>query len=270
LYQPDSGTNWQFGARSYQTGGNWQFDSEHYQYWVHAGADGNFSIPDVRPGTYVLAAFTRGAVGEFSRTNLVVTMGETTALGELTWNVPRPGASIAWEIGVPDRTAKEFRHGDDYFRPLLWNQFSSEFSNPLEYTVGVSDWSKDWNYTQGGYLKDGKWSPWKWRIHFILTNAPAAGNATLTIAYASADDGRTEIYVNNENKPLKTVIPAIQGGDALIREGIHAKYDLEYVTIPMSLLKTGANAITLVQAGYDRPRLHVMYDYLDLELPVAK
>jgi hypothetical protein len=38
----------------------------------------------------------------------------------------------------------------------------------------------------------------------------------------------------------------------------------------MSLLKTGANAITLVQAGYDRPRLHVMYDYLDLELPVAK
>jgi rhamnogalacturonan endolyase len=32
LYQPDSGTNWQFDDRSYQTGGNWQFDSEHYQY----------------------------------------------------------------------------------------------------------------------------------------------------------------------------------------------------------------------------------------------
>ena len=273
LYQPDSGTNWQFGARSYQTGGNWQFDSEHYQYWVHAGADGNFSIPDVRPGTYVLAAFTRGAVGEFSRTNLVVTMGETTALGELTWNVPHPGASIAWEIGVPDRTAKEFRHGDDYFQPYMWEKFSGEFSNPLEYTVGVSDWSKDWNYVQCGYLTGTNWAPWKWRIHFNLTNLPTAGDATLTLAYASAYRGHTEIYVNDESKMFKLVRPAVDGGNALIREGIHAKYCVEQVPIPMSLFKNGANTISLVESvgqPSSLPFAHAMYDYLNLELPVAR
>jgi rhamnogalacturonan endolyase len=269
LYQPDSGTNWQFGTRSYQTGGNWQFDSEHYQYWVHADADGNFTIPNIRPGIYLLSAFVTGAVGEFSETNVEVQAGGTTALGDLTWNVPHSGASIAWEIGVPDRTAKEFRHGDDYFLPYMWEKSSGEFSNPLEYTLGVSDWSKDWNYVQCGYLTGTNWVPWKWRIHFNLTNAPVRGNATLTIAYASSYYGRTEIYVNDESKRFKLVRPAADGGNALIREDIHAKYDVEHVPIPMALLKTGTNTITLIQGQdrYDRPFFHVMYDYLDLELP---
>jgi rhamnogalacturonan endolyase len=250
--------------------GDWQFESRHYQYWIHADANGNFSIPNVRPGIYTLYAFTTGAVGEFSQTNVEVRAGGTTTLSDLVWAVQHPGASIAWEIGVPDRTAKEFRHGDDYFQPKLWEKFSGEFSNPLDYVVGVSDWSKDWNYAQSGYLKDGKWAPWKWRIHFTLTNAPAGGDATLTLAYASADGGRTEIYVNDENKLLTTAQPAIQGGDALIREGIHAKYCVERVLIPMSLLKNGTNTITLVQSAFDRPRVHVMYDYLNLELPANR
>jgi len=253
-------------------GGNWQFDSTHYQFWVHADADGNFSIPNVRPGTYVLSAFTTGALGEFTRTNVTVTAGETTTLGALTWQVSHPGVRIAWEIGVPDRTAKEFQHGDDYFRPYLWEKFSSELPNPLEYIVGVSDWSKDWNYVHSGYLKDGKWTPWKWRIHFTLTNAPANGTATLTIAYAGSNRGHTEIIVNDENKQFKLVRPAVDGGNALIREGIHAKYCVEQVTIPMSQLKSGANTITLSQSTgpSNLPFFHVMYDYLSLELPAAK
>lgn len=250
--------------------GDWQFESRHYQYWVHADAAGNFSISNVRPGIYTLSAFTTGEVGGFSKTNITVVAGKSTAVGDLTWAAPHPGARLAWEIGMPDRTAKEFRHGDDYFRPLLWHQFSSDFPNPLEYTVGVSDWSQDWNYVHSGYLKNGKWVPWKWRINFYLTNAPAVGDAVLTIAYASADGGRTQIYVNDESKLFATAIPSIQGGDALIREGIHAKYCVEYVPIPLSLFRNGSNVITLVQAGYDRPRFHVMYDYLSLELPATQ
>jgi len=253
-------------------GGNWQFDSQHYQYWAHADADGNFSILNARPGTYTLSAFVTGAVGEFLQTNLAVKPGETIALGDVTWNVPHPGASIAWEIGVPDRTAKEFRHGDDYIQPYLWDKFTSEFSNPLEYTIGLSDWSKDWNYVQCGYPLGTNWSPWKWRIHFNLTNAPVGGNATLTLAYASSYYGRTEVYVNDESKIFKLVRPSADGGNALIREGIHAKYCVERLPIPMSLFKTGTNTITLVQGEdrYDRPFFHVMYDYLDLELPASR
>ena len=252
-------------------GGNWQFDNKRYQFWVHADANGNFSIPNVRPGVFVLYAFTTGAVGEFSRTNIIVKMGESTALGNITWHVPHPGASLAWEIGVPDRTAKEFRHGDDYFRPYMWRNFAGEFSNPLEFTVGISNWSIDWNYVHCGYPQGEKWSPWKWRIHFNLASAPTNGNATLTIAYASSYYGRTEIYVNDEGKILKTVRPAVDGGNALIREGIHAKYCVEQVPIPGALLRTGTNTITLVQGEnrYDRPFYHVMYDYLSLELPAA-
>jgi Polysaccharide lyase family 4, domain III/Polysaccharide lyase family 4, domain II/Rhamnogalacturonate lyase family len=251
---------------------DWQFESRHYQYWVHANADGDFSIPNVRPGNYTLYAFTTGEVGEFSRKNVEVKADQTTATGNLTWAVPHPGASIAWEIGVPDRTAREFRHGNDYFRPYLWQQFAREFSNPLDYTVGASDWSKDWNYAQCGYLKDGVWTPWKWRIHFALTNVPTAGDATLIIAYADANRGHTEIYVNDENRLFKLVTPAIQGGNALIREGIHAKYCVERVPIPVSRLKTGANTITLVvpPGRNNLPFSHVMYDYLDLELPAIR
>jgi rhamnogalacturonan endolyase len=266
-----SGAGAWVGVTRPDPGVNWQLDSKHYQYWVQADAAGNFSIPNVRPGIYVLYAFVTGAVGEFSQTNVTVKAGETTALGDVVWKVPHSGASLAWEIGVPDRTAREFRHGNDYFQPYLWEKFAGEFSNPLEYTVGASNWSKDWNYVQCGYPRGEKWSPWKWRIHFNLPVVPAGGNATLTLAYASSYYGRTEVYLNDEGKMFKLIRPAVDGGNALIREGIHAKYCVEQVPIPVSLLRTGTNTITLVQGEnrYDRPFYHVMYDYLSLELPAA-
>ncbi|HEU5396801.1 MAG TPA: polysaccharide lyase family protein, partial [Verrucomicrobiae bacterium] len=264
-----TGSNAWVGLAQPDPGGNWQFDNKRYQYWVHTDAAGNFSIPNVRTGSYQLSAFTVGAVGEFSREKVVVTPGGTTELGDLDWTVPHAGARIAWEIGVPDRTAREFRHGTDYYQPYLWEKFSGEMPNPLDYTVGADDWSRDWNYVHCGYLKDGAWTPWRWRIHFNLTNAPPAGNATLTIAYASSYWGRTEVYVNDEHALLTTVRPGIDGGNALIREGIHAKYAVEEVPIPMKLLRNGSNTLTLVQGSdrYNRPFFHVMYDYLDLELP---
>ena len=259
---------------------NWQFQADGYQYWVQAAADGTFTIPKVQtfstyggPATFQLYAFsagtnrTTGCVGEFSTGPFTFDSGPTN-LGTLTWNVPHQGASLAWEIGYPNRTADKFRHGDEYAKPELWLNFANEFSNPLEYTVGVSDWSKDWNYAQCGYLKDGKWTQWVWRIHFNLTNPPASGDATLTLACASAHYVAIRIYVNDEDKKLTSVIPAISGGIAVARQGIHAKYDVERVSFPMSLLNNGPNRITLV-AGSTNEFTHVMYDYLSLELPAA-
>jgi rhamnogalacturonan endolyase len=59
----------------------------------------------------------------------------------------------------------------------------------------------------------------------------------------------------------------VGGGNALIREGIHAKYGVNYVTIPVSRLQVGANTITLVQGRSAGRGDHVMYDYLSLEMP---
>ncbi len=246
--------------------GNWQFESMHYQFWTKTGAQGNFTIPHVRPGTYTLYAFTDGEVGEFVQKDVAIEAGKATELGELVWNVAHRGNRIAWEIGVPDRTARKFRHGNDYFQGYLWTNFAREFANPLEYVIGKSTPAKDWNYAQARYTQGDSPIPHAWRIHFDLPAVPN-GSAVLTLAIASADRARIRVFVNGGRRPLTEVTPAVQGGNALLREGIHAKYCVEYVTIPADRLKTGENTITLVLANVHDASAHVMYDYLSLELP---
>jgi rhamnogalacturonan endolyase len=255
------------GLAQPETNGNWQFESMHYQYWAKAGTKGKFSIQNVRPGNYTLYAFTDGAVGEFSKKDVTVTTSKTE-LGDLIWNVPHKGSRIAWEIGVPDRTAKEFAHGDNYFHGYVWTNFANEFPNPLDYTVGKSDWKTDWNYAQTRYAEPGSTNamPWRWRIHFNLDGVPTNA-ATLTMAIASAQRARIDVCVNDNSTVLTTVSPSVQGGNALLREGIHAKYCVEYASIPAANLKTGENIITLSLEGTRSADAHVMYDYLNLELP---
>ena len=259
---------WVGVAAPEETDGNWQYQGKAYQFWVRADAAGNFTIPDVRPGTYTLYAFTDGVVGEFSKTPLTVTANATNAQGNLTWNVVHPGTSIAWEIGTPNRSASEFRHGaTDYYEPYLWDTMAAEFASPLEYTIGVSTPAANWNYAHSGYLSGGVWTPWKWRIHFNLAAVPASGSATLTLAFAGSESARIDAYVNDEANLFARFYPPNGGGNALIREGIHSKYGVSYVTIPVSQLNVGANTITLIEGRTSGPTEHVMYDYVNLELP---
>ena len=247
-------------------GGNWQFESLNYQFWTKTDAEGNFTIPHVRPGVYTFFAFTDGEVGEFARPNVRIEARRTTELGDVVWNVVHRGRRIAWEIGVPDRTAREFRHGNDYFQGYLWTRFDKEFSDPLEYYVGKSDWTKDWNYAQARYRQGDSPTAHTWRIHFDLPEVPR-GDATLTLAIASADRASINVFVNDSRQPIATVTPSVQGGNALLREGIHAKYCVEYATIPAKHLTAGENTISLVLTGVRLAQTHVMYDYLNLELP---
>jgi rhamnogalacturonan endolyase len=262
-----TGANAWIGLAQPPPGGNWQFDSMHYEYWVKTDAAGNFTIPYVRPGTYTLSAFLTGAVSEYTQTGVQVGAGSRNNLGSVTWSVPHNGTKLAWEIGVPDRTAAEFRHGTDYFHGYVWQNFSKEWPNPLDYTIGKSNPATDWNYAQTPYVQGTQISPWKWRIHFTLDSVPSAGNATLTLAIASAQRAQINVYANDEATPLATVKPAVQGGNALLRESIHAKYCVNYVPIPVSKLKTGDNVITLEFPATRGADAHVMYDYVNLELP---
>ena len=248
-------------------GGNWQFESKRYQYWTRVDADGRFTIPHVRPGTYTLSAFVDGAYGEFEMTGVEIKSGRATDLGAITWSIPRDRGRLVWEIGVPNRRADEFRHGDDYFQGFLWKNFHKEFSNPLDYRIGSSVPAKDWNYAHSRYTDEaGKAVPWKWRIHFDLDQAPAS-DATLTIGIASADRARLSLYANEDRKPFHSFDPKINGGNALLREGIHAKYSFYRIPIPAASLRKGNNVLTLTQIRTYSPGYHVRYDALSLEVP---
>jgi rhamnogalacturonan endolyase len=203
-------------------------------------------------------------LGEFYKSDINVQAGSPISLGEVTWSVPHKGTKLAWQIGVPDRSAAKFKHGNDYYMPLLYQQLPHEFPNPLEYDVDKSDCAKDWGYAQSFALDNENHPvPAKWRIHFNLAAVPS-GPATLNIALAGADRANLEVCVNNESTPLATVVPQIQGGNALVRESVHGKYCLQEVSIPASHLKEGANVITLIQGKVGG---HVMYDSVSLELP---
>lgn len=245
-------------------GGNFQNESNGYQYWTKADAKGNFEIPNVRPGTYTLNAFNQGAVGEFELSGATVKPGINSA-GDHVWTVPRLGKSLAWEIGVPDRRAAEFRHGNDYFHGYVWTNFSKEWKNPLVYQIGRSNPSTDWNFAQGSYLKNDRCQSWPWEIRFQLTDPPASGTARLVIAFASADMARVDVNVNG--KSVANIMPSQSDGNALLREGIHAKYSFNHVDFPVSQLRKGANTITLTQTRNNGSACHVMYDYVALELP---
>jgi rhamnogalacturonan endolyase len=126
---------------------DWQRDAKFYQFWAQAGAQGRFTIPNVRPGRYTLRAIADGVIGELAVTNITIGADQSKSLGELTWSPRRYGRTL-WQIGVPDRTAREFRHGDHYWQWGLYFQYPKEFPNDVNYVIGKSDWRKDWNYVQ--------------------------------------------------------------------------------------------------------------------------
>ncbi|OYV04268.1 MAG: hypothetical protein CFE26_17815, partial [Verrucomicrobiales bacterium VVV1] len=250
--------------------GNWQNQGKGYQYWTKADASGNFTIPAVRPGSYTLYAFTDGAVGEYSRAAVTVTAGGTTALGNQTWTVPRVGASLAWEIGTEDRTAKEFKHGTDYFTPYLWDVYPGELANPLTFNIGTDDPATSFNYVHSGYptVTSGGTTrgTWEWKLNFNLASLAPSGQARFTVAVASSNYARLYLRINEDATDFTRISPTENGGNALLRQGIHAKYSVVQVSIPVSKLRLGSNTFTLRQ-NVSTSDAHVMYDYLALEMP---
>ncbi len=253
---------------STDSGGNWQFEEKNYQYWVKTDASGNFNIKNVRPGTYTLFAYKDGTTGEYRQETVVVTAATTTNLGNVNWEIPRVNGKIVFEVGVPNRTAAEYKFGDfDYCEGFVQDKFASTFTNPIEYNVEDRNWSTVLPYVQSGYFKtDGTTERWDWNINFTLTGTiPATGNAKLTIAYASSDHAQNWIYVNGSRITPSLNYPPNGGGNAFLRQSNHAKYGLATFDVPYSKLKAGKNTITLIMPSTSYWGNHVMYDYISLE-----
>ena len=257
---------------------NFQLWAKNYQFWAKTDAAGNFSLPNVLPGVYTLYAFGPGAAGQLTRpAAATVVAGRTTALGPVAWTPERVGPTV-WEIGVPDRTAQEFRHGTDYwvggtYPSPNWAKFMdypAEFPQDVVYTVGQSNWATDWNYVQPyNLVTTSQAAAPQWKVRFNLSDAPPAGSsASVYVAVAAAYNAALVVAVNGTNvtSPATGVAPP-NPSDATIRKGIHGAFGELRFTFPAGLLQAGANEVSLSQrrVGGD-----IQYDYLRLEASATR
>jgi rhamnogalacturonan endolyase len=245
---------------------DWQTDGKHYQYWARADAGGRFTIPNARPGTYTLYAFTDGILGTYNRAGVQVEAGKQTELGDLKWTPVRFGKQM-WEIGVPDRSAAEFRHGDHYWQWGLYNLYPQEFPNGVDFTIGKSDWKTDWNYAQPPLPNGtGGWTSSTWRVRFEMDRA-VKGTATLRLAICGARGGPVDIALNGE--PIGSTGELPESG-VMHRDGIRAVSLVERdLSFAASLLKPGENVLELTKQARNWTD-GVLYDYLRLELKEAQ
>jgi rhamnogalacturonan endolyase len=240
---------------------DWQRDSKHYQFWARADDHGRFTIRNIRPGSYTLHAFADGVLGEFRLANVRVAAGKTKDLGRRVWQPVRHGRQL-WEIGVPNRSAEEFRHGDDYWHWGLYYQYPKEFPNDVHFAIGKSDWRRDWNYCQPPRSEGGRVRSTTWSITFDLPQAPR-GQATLRLAICGSR-GRRGIEVTVNGRAAGGTGPLPDTG-VMHRDGIRGYWCERSVPFDAALLKRGTNMLQLTVSARSWVD-GVLYDYLRLEL----
>ncbi|HEY4787430.1 MAG TPA: polysaccharide lyase family protein, partial [Bacteroidales bacterium] len=246
---------------------NWQYEGKHYQFWVRADQNGNFNIPNIRPGKYNLYAFADGVLGEYKKNDVSISAASNVNLGKLIWTPVRYGKQL-WEIGIPNRSAVEFKHGDHYWQWGLYMLYPKEFPNDVNFTIGKSDWSKDWNYCQpvviGEDYKVIRGTTWS--IFFDLPQQ-VYGKATLRMAICGSRHGEViQVSVNEKSVGNTGHLPTM---GVMHRDGIRGKEEEVIIPFDAGLLKRGTNSIKLTLNAKNWT-FGVLYDYLRLELDEPK
>ena len=243
----------------------WQNDAKHYEFWTRGSADGRFSIANIRPGTYELHAIADGVLGEYSQATITVAAGKPLDLGKLAWKPVRYGKQL-WDIGIPNRNGTEFFKGDDYFHWGWYVEYPKLFPNDVDYTIGKSDYRKDWFFEQVPHaLTDdntgrARGRATTWTIHFNLAQQQS-GKATLRLALSGVGARSIEVGVNGQ--PAGTVTSLVYNA-TINRDGIQGSWVEKDVAFDASLLKEGRNDLTLtVPAG--GLTSGIIYDYIRLE-----
>ncbi|XP_058081208.1 probable rhamnogalacturonate lyase B isoform X2 [Magnolia sinica] len=263
--------------------GSWQRECKGYQFWIRADSDGFFSINDIRIGDYNLYAWVPGFIGDYRNDGTItITEGCDIDLGDLVYQPPRDGPTL-WEIGVPDRSAAEFyvpdpnpiyvnklyiNHPDKFRQYGLWERYADLYPNgDLVYTVGVSDYQKDWFYAQVTRKKDDKsYQATTWQIKFTLDAVIQSGTYKLRLAIASATVSELLVRFNDPKANPPHFTTGLIGKDnSIARHGIHGLYWLFNIDVPSAVLVGGENTIFLTQARSVSPFQGIMYDYIRLE-----
>ncbi|KAC9754821.1 hypothetical protein E3N88_45291 [Mikania micrantha] len=151
----------------------------------------------------------------------------------------------------------------------LWERYTTLYPDgDLVFTVGESDYRKDWFFAHVTRKKDDNtYEKTTWTIKFKLNNVNKDDTYKLRLALASAQVSDQQVRVNDPNEETPLFSTGIIGGDnAIARHGIHGLSWLFNIDIPgVVLISNGENAIYLTQANGGTPFRGVMYDYIRLE-----
>ncbi len=243
---------------------DWQQDAKYYEFWTRGEDNGRFKIENVRPGNYTLHAIASGVLGEYAKANITVKAGERLDLGKLDWQPVRYGKQL-WDIGIPDRTASEFLHGDHYWEWGLYLKYANDFPNDVNYFIGKSDYHKDWNYVQvphgDGKNYDVRGGPTTWSIHYNLPRE-VKGKATLRLGICGGNNLSIGVSVNG--KTAGSVGPLTYTA-TINRDGITGQWVEKDLTFDAAMMHTGENVLQLSIPGGGLTN-GVEYDYVRLEV----
>jgi hypothetical protein len=252
-------------------GMDWQKDAKHYEFWVKGGDDGRFTIPKVRPGKYELHAIADGVLGEFACQDIVVREGQDINLGDLDWKPVRYGRQL-WDIGIPNRTGREFCQGDKYFTWGMYLLYPKLFPNDVNYVIGQSDFRKDWYFEQVPHCEDtnntiekgtgtGQGRGTTWVIQFDEPRQ-LRGKATLRLAICGSAV-KTIAVTLNDQAVGNVEAPAYNA--TINRDGIGGYWSERDLSFDGTLIKAGRNALKLALPAGGLTS-GIIYDYLRLEL----
>jgi hypothetical protein len=275
---------------------DWMFQgTTNFLFWTTADSAGNFSIPKVRPGTYMLFSYVPGIWGELQISNIVVTADQTSSLGTISWNPPHLQQRL-WRVGTPDHSSGEFHLGNYPKQHGLWWRYLNDMgTNDVNFVIGKSVESNDWFYAQCSMgitpqswpnLTDHTqtngiyWSP-RWNVIFNLTNLPPT-NVLFTLALAG---GRGTYFFTDING-VNATPDAYHGqgtadGVDLYRNVVTiGRYQYYQFSFPASLFKVGTNTLTIrirqggapgswsnstTNAYPDLVQGGIIYDFLQME-----
>lgn len=222
-----------------------------YQFWTLTEADGTFTLPNVRPGTYHLYAYaTCGDVTDMLEVDDIEVAAGEQSVGTIDWTPERYDHQL-WLIGENDRRSSEYCLSDSLRQYGLWNAVPAS----LTYTIGESNPKTDWYYAQ---TKKGTWT-----IKFNLDET-YTGTACLTASLAGATHSGATVTVKVNGTTRATWQPGFNDA-AIYRSAVQSgRHQLMRTTFPASALKQGANTITLTMSG-NGSNGGFMYDCLKLE-----
>ncbi|KAK1147163.1 hypothetical protein N8T08_001902 [Aspergillus melleus] len=255
------------------------FETESKQYWAEIDTSGKFSIPRVAKGTYRVTVYADGVFGWFIKDDVKVNGRKDWSF---TWKEETAGKEI-WRIGVPDKSAGEYRHGyavdeskslhPEQYR-IYWGQydFTDDFPKGVNFEVGKSKESEDLNYihwsffpANGNHLRNESVydNVNNWTIAFDLSKSQLsrAKTATFTVQIAGTKtaNGNSKwsiidhpysnlpwtVNVNDGSYESTWWIPYFRSGSCGVRSAVACQNIEHKFVFPTAKLKQGKNEFVL-------------------------